>query len=207
MWDYSINLVLDVDRRNEPLLSVDTGNVWHHTRMTPLVQSPTALLRVYLATIDPDGTLTYRETGEDAEMAVCGRLRSGRESFSEGGDVLFSVESMTRTAAVDPAAEYWEGDLELNTVPLTEAFADYTELDVRMEVHLVDGDHSARFQWDVPILRSVCPSDVEPVPVGPTYYTQAQVDALLAAINDQFRIADNKRLVLDSDGNIGPEDR
>jgi hypothetical protein len=207
MWDKSINLVIDVDRRFEPLVAVDAGGLWHDTRMDPLVQSPTVLLRIYLASISASGALTYRETGGNATMAVCGRLRVGQESFAQGGDVLFGIESMDKTAAVAPDSEYWTGDLVLNTDPLIDAFAEHFKLDVRMEVVLEDGDYSARFQWDVPVLRSVCPDGLEPVPVGPTYYTQAQVDALLEAITDQFRIDSGKRLVVDSDGNIGQEDR
>lgn len=168
-WSHQIDIILDVDKRVEPLLLSDG----RPTKMLPLIQGSKVNLRVRLAQA-AEGSVSYITPAEGDAMAVCGMRRSFR------GDVLYSIPAMDKMGD-DPVTGF-EGLLNLHTIDLDEAVNGYPQIDTTLEVVLTNEAGSEIYRWQmlVPVVRKTCVGEPPIVSGGPSYYTQAQSDALFA---------------------------
>lgn len=198
MFEFEYSLFIDVDRPGgQPCLL--EGKTSAALAGDPLLaQGDTFNLKLYFRRRGVAGAASTA-----VELAPGGIVFAGKHVDSLGEEtVLFSASAFTVEGTGDDLR--YACGLNLNTTELHAKIGTAKTLPVRIDVEVQDEVNGKRltFQFDATVRHQVY-EDEPPAEPALTYYTAAQVDAILAAL---LNIAEGKRLVVDADGNISSED-
>lgn len=166
--DKQITLFLDVNRRVEPLVSIDANGSWQRTKLEPLIQGSILDVLVKFVQFDSNGVITELVPEATDSLSIVGKRRN------LNGDILYSSTDMAVT-------DYeWEGTLSLHTLDLDEAISTYPSLATTMEIQLKNSDDSLINYWQIgaTIVRKAYGGTPPVVPGGPEYYTSDECDSM-----------------------------
>ncbi len=171
-WNKAIRLVVDVDAKVEPLLGVDSASRWAYVKIPELIQGDTLPVEIEFRTISGGITTVVSQEADDSLSLVIRKLGVSGAT----GDPLATVAAFTQ------GVDEWTGELELNTTNLDAAMGSYPSLKVRYELALLNSDDGlkASWQWDGELRRRVWSGVPASVDGEPSYYTQAEADAIFA---------------------------
>lgn len=178
----------------------------------PLVCLRGHLLKIYLQT-STDGGATWSARAVPTGSVLTAMLKLQGPTGAPIGDALVTAQGSGVWNITADWASISLSDgrvcvrLDCNTDELAAAvLAEGGDLTAVLEIHWKETGALpvTLLRQPVRVLKPVDEGDEgAPTPATPTYYTAAQVDALIAHV---LRIADGKRIVVDADGNIGTED-
>ena len=188
-WEKEYHLWIDLNApANDALVRV-SGSTISPASASPLVQGDARKLVLHFGTRGDDGwTDADLETGDDIMFLA----------KSQAGAELFYAE----TFVYDAVAHTYTATLDLNTVNLASAMTG-TSLTAQVDIEVSGGSLIATFQFDVPVLKERYTGDPPSIEGGPSYYTQAQVDALIASI---ISVPEGMRLRVTEEGAIVVEE-
>jgi hypothetical protein len=151
-----------------------------------LVQGDIRSLVLHFGTVSA-GAWTAAGLGSGASIMVVGKPKAG-------GEPLFSAETFTYNSE----AKTYTADLDLHTDNLDDAMTGDALL-AAVDIEVSGSGKIASFQFDVMVLKEIYTGEPPIIPGGPSYYTQAQVDALISSI---ISVPTGMRLRVTSDGQI-----
>ena len=188
-WEKEYHLWIDLNApANDALVRV-SGSTISPASASPLVQGDARKLVLHFGTRGDDGwTDADLETGDDIMFLA----------KSQAGAELFYAETFVH----DAVAHTYTATLDLNTVNLASAMTG-TSLTAQVDIEVSGGSLIATFQFDVTVLKERYTGDPPSIEGGPSYYTQAQVDALIASI---ISVPEGMRLRVTEEGAIVVEE-